>query len=164
MNIENIERLKSDQFYSLKEQGTWECLRTKYHIASGSVKKVFLMKKKNGLRDEIYVIKTPKNGKKYKSKQEAINECRGHLISQSFMRMYKRDIQQAFEQERKMNIYPNVNYSDILILKEQPDSFWIAERYFNGEFVKYNNNNGFINEGNSSSIYPFAMAFSYYTY
>lgn len=26
------------------------------------------------------------------------------------------------------------------------DSFWIAERFFNGEFVKYNNNFGFIEE------------------
>jgi myosin protein heavy chain len=26
------------------------------------------------------------------------------------------------------------------------DSYWIAERYFNGEFVKYNNNFGFISD------------------
>ena len=26
------------------------------------------------------------------------------------------------------------------------EKFWIAERYFDGEFIKYNNNWGFIND------------------
>ena len=28
--------------------------------------------------------------------------------------------------------------------------FWIAERFFKGEFVKYNNNNGFIDDSKSN--------------
>lgn len=45
-------------------------------------------------------------------------------------------------------------YSDFLILKESDsknplynqDSYWIAERFFQGAFVKYNNNYGFISK------------------
>ena len=43
------------------------------------------------------------------------------------------------------------------------DHFWIAERFFEGEFVKYNNNFGFLSRekndlnkiGNSFSVYTF---------
>lgn len=44
----------------------------------------------------------------------------------------------------------NVCYSDFLILKESNTAFWIAEKFFNGEFVKYNNNFGYINDEGSS--------------
>ena len=34
-------------------------------------------------------------------------------------------------------------YSDLLLLEENGE-YWIAERFFSGEFKKYNNNFGFI--------------------
>ena len=46
---------------------------------------------------------------------------------------------------------PKLAYSDFLILEDKPsitilyelDSYWIAERFFSGDFVKYNNNFGY---------------------
>lgn len=71
------------------------------------------------------------------------------------MKKFKYDIQEALESQNINNrVFPNVVYSDFLILEESKgiiaflflDKYWIAERFFKGEFVKYNNNYGFINE------------------
>lgn len=78
--------------------------------------------------------------------------------------MYIKDIKKALEEKGEINIYPNVIYSDFLILEERQDSYWIAERFFKGEFVKYNNNYGYINDDHQTPIYQLALGFSYYTY
>jgi hypothetical protein len=44
------------------------------------MKAVFLMKKKSNLKDELYVIKTPLSGRPYTSMDEALKECKSHLI------------------------------------------------------------------------------------
>lgn len=46
-----------------------------------------------------------------------------------------------------------VEYCDVLIFKQSNsnflykilDEFWIGERFFSGEFKKYNNNNNYVN-------------------
>lgn len=44
-------------------------------------------------------------------------------------------------------VIPEVTYSDILLLEEN-GSYWIAERFFEGNFTKYNNNFGYISPEN----------------
>ncbi|CAK92523.1 unnamed protein product (macronuclear) [Paramecium tetraurelia] len=149
--------------YIIKVEGQWNCIRTEFPFAFGMMKDVFLMKKKNGGSDELYVIKTPLGSKPYPSQLEAVQECRSHLICQQLMKKFQTDIVEALEQQNIQRNYPKVVYSDFLILEESKDKYWIAERFFKGEFVKYNNNYGFINE-DTSELNKFAQAFSYYTF
>ncbi|CAD8154602.1 unnamed protein product [Paramecium pentaurelia] len=165
-NIQSLNNIGSNPYndYLIKEEGKWNCIRTELPFAFGLKKDVFLMKKKNGEPEELYVIKTPLGSKPYKSQLEAIQDCRSHLICQQLMKKFKNDISDALEQQNfKKNLYPNVVYSDLLILEETKDKFWIAERIFKGDFVKYNNNYGYINE-EITEINNFAQAFSYYTF
>ncbi|CAD8140407.1 unnamed protein product [Paramecium octaurelia] len=149
--------------YVIKVEGKWECIRTQFPFAFGMMKDVFLMKKKNGGSDELYVIKTPLGSKPYSSQHEAVQECRSHLICQQLMKKFTADIEEAKELQNIHRKFPNVVYSDFLILEESKDKYWIAERFFKGEFVKYNNNFGYINE-DPSDLNKFAQAFSYYTF
>lgn len=43
------------------------------------------------------------------------------------------------------------------------DKYWLAERFFEGNFVKYNNNFGFVNRSTDEAN-KIAQCFSYYTY
>lgn len=43
------------------------------------------------------------------------------------------------------------------------DKYWLAERFFEGTFVKYNNNWGFVNDS-KDNVNIIAQCFSYYTY
>lgn len=64
----------------------------------------------------------------------------------------------------------DVVYSNILVLKESNSiiykifiaKYWIAERYFEGEFEKYNNNYGFINTS-TNDLNHFAQAYTLFT-
>ncbi|CAD8046726.1 unnamed protein product [Paramecium primaurelia] len=165
-NLQSINNIgkQPNKDYIIKEEGKWSCIRTELPFAFGMMKDVFLMKKKNGGPEELYVIKTPLGSKPYQSQLEAIQECRSHLICQQLMKKFKNDIADALEQQNfQKNEYPNVVYSDFLILEETKNKYWIAERFFKGEFVKYNNNFGYINE-EITNLNKFAQAFSYYTF
>ena len=48
------------------------------------MKAVYLMKKK-GIDNELYVIKMPIGDKTYQSMNEALEECRSHLIAKLMM-------------------------------------------------------------------------------
>lgn len=64
--------------------------------------------------------------------------------------------------EKKEGTYPDLQvldlkYTDFLIMEESPSillanlaKFWIAERFFSGNFVKYNNNFGYISDEKST--------------
>ncbi|CAD8145910.1 unnamed protein product [Paramecium pentaurelia] len=165
-NLQSINNIgkQPNKDYIIKEEGKWFCIRTELPFAFGMMKDVFLMKKKNGGPEELYVIKTPLGSNPYQSQLEAIQECRSHLICQQLMKKFKSDISDALEQQNfQKNEYPNVVYSDFLILEETKNKYWIAERFFKGEFVKYNNNYGYINE-EITNLNKFAQAFSYYTF
>jgi len=72
------------------------------------------------------------------------------------MKKFIRELQEARDRIDRSIKIPEVQYSDFLILKDLSrgsknillilDSYWIAERFFSGEFVKYNNNYGFISD------------------
>ncbi|CAD8165566.1 unnamed protein product [Paramecium pentaurelia] len=163
-NIENLKRLDINRDYSVYQEGQWDCIRTEKYFAQGQMKQVFLMKRQNN-QNELYVIKMPIGDLTYSSQEQAVVECRSHLISKCLMKKFIRELQEARDKiDRSMKI-PEVQYSDFLILKdlERGNSFWIAERYFTGEFVKYNNNYGFISDENSD-INHLAQAYTYYTY
>ncbi|CAD8046871.1 unnamed protein product [Paramecium sonneborni] len=163
-NLKTINNIGRQKDYVITEEGKWQCIRTADPFAFGMMKDVFLMKKKKGGADELYVIKTPLGGQPYKTQEQTVQECRSHLVCQQLMKKFKQDIQDAKDQQKILDFkYPNVIYSDFLILKEKQDRYWIAERFFKGEFVKYNNNYGYIND-DITEINKFAQAFSYYTF
>ncbi|KAM3135092.1 hypothetical protein pb186bvf_012738 [Paramecium bursaria] len=159
--IWNIGHTQTD--YDTQKQNQWDCIRTETHFAEGQMKKVYLMKKMDRPL-EVYVIKSPISGLPYKSLQEACKECRSHLVAKILMKKFK-DL--SIDQKKEKNIQieiPPISYSDFLILEEEgKPSFWIAERFFKGEFVKYNNNNGYI-RNSIDSFNQFSQAFTAYTY
>ncbi|CAD8209835.1 unnamed protein product [Paramecium octaurelia] len=147
--------------YLIKVEGQWDCIRTEFPYAFGRINDIYLMKDKKG---EIYLIKRPLGNKSYLSQYKAIKKCRSHLICQHLMKKFRADVEEALEQKNCHNLkFPNVVYNDCLILMESKNKFWIAERIFKGEFVKYNNNYGYINE-DITELNKFAQAFSYYTF
>ena len=108
----------------------------------------------------------------YESLNEAKSECRSHLVCKNLMRKFMKDMRDAHDKKGlNHKKYPEVYYSDFLILKEtegifiliQIARFWIAERFFEGNFIKYNNNFGFINEV-PTDLNMLAQAFTYYTF
>ncbi|CAD8142287.1 unnamed protein product [Paramecium pentaurelia] len=163
-NIENIKRLDINRDYSVYQEGQWDCIRTEKYFAQGQMKQVFLMKKLNN-QNELYVIKMPIGDLTYSSQEQAVIECRSHLISKCLMKKFIRELQEARDRIDRSIRIPEVSYSDFLILKDlqRGNSFWIAERYFSGEFVKYNNNYGFISD-DKADVNHFAQAYTYYTY
>ncbi|CAD8140620.1 unnamed protein product [Paramecium pentaurelia] len=163
-NIETIERIQCPQDFSKFKEGTWNCLRTEIPFAFSMMKDIFLMKKLNVNSDELYVIKTPIGSQPYKTMNDALMECKSHLICQKLMKKFITELQeQAIEKKKNIKI-PSVIYNDLLILEESQNSFWIAERFFKGDFVKYNNNYGYINEDYKKELNKFAQSFTYYTY
>ncbi|CAD8140627.1 unnamed protein product [Paramecium pentaurelia] len=163
-NIETIERIQCPQDFSKFKEGTWNCLRTEIPFAFSMMKDIFLMKKLNVNSDELYVIKTPIGSQPYKTINDALMECKSHLICQKLMKKFITELQeQAIEKDKNIKI-PSVIYNDLLILEESQNSFWIAERFIKGEFDKYNNNYGFINEDYQTELNKFAQSFTYYTY
>ncbi|CAD8131993.1 unnamed protein product [Paramecium octaurelia] len=163
-NIETIEKIRCPQDFQKTNEGSWDCIRTEKPFAFGMMKDVFLMKKTNVKSDELYVIKTPIGSLPYKSIDDALKECKSHLICQKLMKRFVSELQEKAG-EKQINIkIPPVIYSDFLILEESKNSFWIAERFFKGEFVKYNNNYGFINEDHTAELNKFAQSFTYFTY
>lgn len=56
--------------------------------------------------------------------------------------------------------YKNCQVNNLLIYL---DKIWLAERFFKGDFEKYNNNDGYINEADIP-LNRLAQSFSYYTY
>ncbi|CAK65713.1 unnamed protein product (macronuclear) [Paramecium tetraurelia] len=163
-NLENIRRLDINRDYSVYEEGKWDCIRTETFFAVGQMKQVFLMKRISN-KDELYVIKMPLGDTTYKSQDEAVVECRSHLISKCLMKKYINELQEARDRTDRTIKIPDVKYSDFLILKDlaQGNSYWIAERFFSGDFVKYNNNYGFISDENID-LNHLAQGYSYYTY
>ncbi|CAD8068123.1 unnamed protein product [Paramecium sonneborni] len=163
-NIENLKRLDINRDYTIYQEGQWDCIRTEKYFAQGQMKQVYLMKRQNN-QNELYVIKMPIGDLTYSSQESAVVECRSHLISKCLMKKFIRDLQEARDRIDRSIKIPEVQYSDFLILKDMDrgNSFWIAERYFTGEFVKYNNNYGFISDDNSD-INHLAQAYTYYTY
>lgn len=69
--IDSLDKIELGDFKTNME-GTWECIRTTNPFAYGMMKEVFLMKKKNENREELYVIKTPIGGKTYARLEDAI--------------------------------------------------------------------------------------------
>ncbi|CAD8067314.1 unnamed protein product [Paramecium sonneborni] len=165
-NISDIKQLKLDtDFQTFEEPGIWKCIRTVNPFAEGSVKQVFLMKKED-TPTELYAIKMPLGDQTYKSKEEAIKDCRSHLIAKCFLQKFIKDMEKAnMDTDKKINIL-NIQYSNFLVLQDssKSDSFWVAERYFIGEFIKYNNNGAFILNDSAMEINHFAQAFSIYSY
>ncbi|KAM3137900.1 hypothetical protein pb186bvf_009981 [Paramecium bursaria] len=161
-NLASIDQLQ-EKDYQTFEEGYWDCVRTKEPFAFGMMKKVYLMKKKNDLQGHLYVIKMPLD-KFYESLNEAKSECRSHLVCKNLMRKFMKDMRDAHDKKGlNHKKYPEVYYSDFLILKETEARFWIAERFFEGNFIKYNNNFGFINEV-PTDLNMLAQAFTYYTF
>ncbi|CAD8077917.1 unnamed protein product [Paramecium primaurelia] len=155
--IENIQSIKFEESdFDLIEQAQWQCIRTKNPFALGMMKKVFLMKKKNNT-EEIYVVKIPIQQGTYNSLQDAVNDCRSHLIAKNMMKIFMEKLR---SQNDKIMM---VQYTDFLILEENKKKYWIAERFFQGNFKKYNNNDGYICEENSE-LNAISQAFSYFTY
>ncbi|CAD8057503.1 unnamed protein product [Paramecium sonneborni] len=163
-NIEMIEKIQCPQDFTTIQEGNWNCLRTEKPFAFGMMKDVFLMKKLQGNSEELYVIKTPIGSKPYQSLNDALKECKSHLICQKLMKRFTNELQDKAREKEKQIKIPSVIYSDFLILQENQNSFWIAERFFKGEFVKYNNNYGFIHEDPTLELNKFAQSFTYYTY
>ncbi|KAM3135091.1 hypothetical protein pb186bvf_012737 [Paramecium bursaria] len=151
-----------DDYNIQKEETQWECVRTQIHFAEGQMKKVYLMKRFNR-EQEVYVIKSPISGEPYQSFDKALRECRSHLIAKLFMKRFKETCLDYKEEKRLKIEIPQVQYSDFLILEEDGKQFWIAERFFKGEFVKYNNNNGYIDDS-KQNVNNFSQAFSIFTY
>ncbi|CAD8064187.1 unnamed protein product [Paramecium sonneborni] len=153
------------QVYSVElQQDSFENNIENLKFAQGQLKQVFLMKRQNN-HDELYVIKMPIGNNTYTSQEQTIFERRSYLISKCLMKKFIRELREARDKIDMFIKIPEVQYSDFLILKdiEKKNSFWIAERYFTGEFVRYNNNYGYIND-NNSDINHLAQAFTYYTY
>ncbi|CAK84497.1 unnamed protein product (macronuclear) [Paramecium tetraurelia] len=155
-NITTIYKIKIPEDYNVTLESEWSCVRTLKPFAFGQLKEVYLMKKLNS-QDEVYVIKMPIGGQTYKTRNEAILECRSHLISKSLMQKFMSDLSDKGFHDIQ------IRYSDFLILQEHDSSFWIAERFFKGDFVKFNNNYGYINP-NNNILNNIAQVFSYYTY
>ncbi|CAD8164784.1 unnamed protein product [Paramecium octaurelia] len=155
-NISSIFKIKVPEDYTVTLESEWNCIRTLKPFAFGQLKEVYLMKKLNS-QEEVYVIKMPIGGQTYKTRNEAILECRSHLISKSLMQKFMLDLNDKGFQDIQ------IKYSDFLILQEHDTSFWIAERFFKGDFVKFNNNYGYINP-NNTLLNNIAQVFSYYTY
>ncbi|CAD8085298.1 unnamed protein product [Paramecium primaurelia] len=155
--IETIEQIsyKSDDF-DLKFESEWQCIRTYSPFAFGMMKAVYLMKKKNNT-DEIYVVKIPIQQGPYKSKEQAVNDCRSHLIAKSLMKDF---MEQVSNNNKGIQI---VQYTDFLLLEENEHKYWIAERFFKGTFEKYNNNDGYISDA-KTELNAISQAFSYFTY
>ncbi|CAK88370.1 unnamed protein product (macronuclear) [Paramecium tetraurelia] len=149
--------------FSLIEENDWDCLRSKNAFAKGAMKAAFLMiKSKNmGSKNEFYVCKTPLNMQPYPNQESAIKECILHLVSQKWLRKYYKDLDEVAASTKQQ--YPQISYSDILLLQDANKKFWLAERFFEGNFIKYNNNWGFVNSS-TDDINKLAQCFSYYTY
>ncbi|CAD8188247.1 unnamed protein product [Paramecium pentaurelia] len=157
-NITSIYKITVPQDYSITLESEWNCIRTLKPFAFGQLKEVYLMKKlNNSVQDEVYVIKMPIGGQTYKTMNEALLECRSHLISKRLMQKFMQDLN-----DKNFNAL-QIKYSDFLILQEHDSSFWIAERFFKGDFVKFNNNYGYINP-KDDLLNNIAQLFSYYTY
>ncbi|CAD8088011.1 unnamed protein product [Paramecium primaurelia] len=157
-NITSIYKITVPQDYSITLESEWNCIRTLKPFAFGQLKEVYLMKKlNNAVQDEVYVIKMPIGGQTYKTMNEALLECRSHLISKRLMQKFMQDLN-----DKNFNAL-QIKYSDFLILQEHDSSFWIAERFFKGDFVKFNNNYGYINP-KDDLLNNIAQLFSYYTY
>ncbi|CAD8119981.1 unnamed protein product [Paramecium sonneborni] len=156
-NITTLFKIRIPQDYSIIHESEWNCIRTLKPFAFGQIKEVYLMKKiENSAENEVYVIKMPIGGQTYKTIQEALLECRSHLIAKNLMQRFIQELQDN-------NHQVPIKYSDFLILKEHDTSYWIAERFFQGEFIKFNNNYGYINP-KKDLISILAQVFSYYTY
>ncbi|KAM3131608.1 hypothetical protein pb186bvf_016272 [Paramecium bursaria] len=161
-NILSIQNINNADFQTF-EEGKWKCIRTKEPFAFGMMKSVYLMKKKNDPQNHLYVIKMPLEGF-YETLDYAKGECRSHLICKNLMRKFMKTLREKHEQKNKPhNQYPEIYYSDFLILQENERKFWIAERFFDGEFIKYNNNWGFIDD-KLTPMNQLAQAFTQFTY
>lgn len=55
------------------------------------MKAVYLMKKRNNT-EEIYVVKIPIEKGPYKSKAQAVDDCRSHLIAKNLMKIFMEEI------------------------------------------------------------------------
>ncbi|CAD8157089.1 unnamed protein product [Paramecium octaurelia] len=154
---ENIEKIRYEENdFDLKEQAQWQCIRTKNPFALGMMKKVYLMKKKNNT-NEIYVVKIPIQKGTYNTLSDAVNDCRSHLIAKNLMKIFIEKLTNVKEKT------PQVQYTQFLILEENQNKYWIAERYFEGDFKKYNNNDGYISDENSE-LNAISQGFSFFTY
>jgi len=78
-------------------EGDWDCIRTLKPFAFGMMKEVYLMKKKNATH-ELYVIKTPLGGKTYSTLNDAITECRSHLVCQKLMKKFTKEVNDAVDE------------------------------------------------------------------
>lgn len=104
-NIENINKLDISKDYSINQEGQWNCLRTEKFFAEGQMKQVFLMKRQNN-QEELYVIKMPLGDKTYTTLDNAIYECRSHLISKCLMRKFIRELQDARDKKDRSLRFP----------------------------------------------------------
>ncbi|CAK86488.1 unnamed protein product (macronuclear) [Paramecium tetraurelia] len=160
-----IQTIGVDDFKQI-EEGQWSCLRSKDPFAQGAMKSAYLMIRthQNATKQkELYVCKTPNDLKPFKTFQSAVQECLTHLITQKWMKKFNRDLDDAIAKKNIKKRYPQVLYSDLLIFLDARGNHWIAERYFEGEFVKYNNNYGYVNQENSD-LNKIANSFSVYSF
>ncbi|KAM3136530.1 hypothetical protein pb186bvf_011333 [Paramecium bursaria] len=149
--------------FILKYMDTWDCRMTKLPFAQGSKKQVHLMAQQCDLQKQLYAIKFPLKSF-YINEEEAILACRTHLIAKIFLEKFMLILK---EKQIQKNLFlanvPELQYLDIFILKDQYQHYWIAERYLEGDFIKYNNNWGFI-KNCDSIMTKLSLAFSYFTY
>ncbi|CAD8176644.1 unnamed protein product [Paramecium pentaurelia] len=160
-----IQTIGVDDFKQI-EEGQWSCLRSKAPFAKGAMKSAYLMIKQNqnaAKQKEFYVCKTPLDQKPFKTFQMAVQECLVHLIAQKWMKKFNRDLDEGIKQKEIKKRYPQVIYSDLLIFLDVQGNYWIAERFFEGEFVKYNNNYGYVNQ-DQSDLNKIGNSFSAYTF
>lgn len=89
----NIKGLNTENcFKPIKEPGFWDCKRTANPFAAGSLKQVFLMKKKDN-PTELYAIKMPLGDKTYESIEKAVKDCRSHLIAKGLLEKFITDLE-----------------------------------------------------------------------
>ncbi|CAD8115357.1 unnamed protein product [Paramecium primaurelia] len=156
-NIITIEKIQIPNDYTVKHQYYWTCIRTLKPIVFSQLKDVYLMKRADSFQDEVYILKMPIGGQPYKSMNEAMKDCRSHLISKRYMQKFIEELN-----DKGCNT-PPIKYQDLLILQEDEKSFFIAERFFEGEFIEFNNKYGYIND-NTEKINALSQVFTYYTY
>ncbi|CAD8146590.1 unnamed protein product [Paramecium octaurelia] len=157
-NIAQIQNIRFPNDYTVIYQHDRSCIRTLKPIAFSKYNEFYLMKIKNSnFQDEVFFLKMPIGGQTYSSMNEAIQDCRSHLISKRFMQKFVSQL------NGKGCKTPPIGFSDLLILQENEKSFWIAERLYKGDYVTFNNNAGYINS-DDNLLNNVAQVFSIYTY